>query len=450
MNRLNSLLGTKTRRQIWLVVIERLPFLINVLLGACVLWFYIMSLNSRWPRMLMAEADRLMIPFDYVGTAAVWVLLILVPLGCASIAGLLLKALVIPPLREWLRIDPVCDLKGHTWKNCRCSNPSCIETRHDWDACVCKTCKATRHEWEAWEILPGSCQQTRTCRLCGQSETHSRHFWSPWTDANAQGTRVRECGYCHEMQARRYVDDWQWRREEASDRLSDQLSCSGDHVWGEWSVPDAQCTQLRKCQKCGMGESRREHSWGAWSLTPDCKEIRACEKCGANNQRNLAPDDARYVENKIKAAAHADFTPANTSASLPWLLAQIQNGLKDLNEREINRVLVTCGQEPGNVWFPPMLHAIDDNPAALNGFFNRLLDELGRNMRYWITVPPEHTRLQSDFAYLLEAWLSDPDIHLQTSAEIVQKALRRTDAKCYPLLLEDTADWIQWIKCGTW
>jgi hypothetical protein len=200
------------------------------------------------------------------------------------------------------------------------------------------------------------------------------------------------------------------------------------------------------------------HAWGDWiahasgdsRAVPECIETRTCERCGAREDRELPRDDPRYIEIAARASAKATVIPSNTSSSRAWLIQQIQNRLKDLSDQDVERVLVACDREPGKIWFPELMRAVDDEPAVMNGFFYQLLDSQGKSLRYWVTAPPDYKQLNHDFTSLVEAWLVDPDIHLRASAELLQKALRRTDAKCYPFPVEDTEAWIQWLRRGIW
>ena len=72
-------------------------------------------------------------------------------------------------------------------------------------------------------------------------------------------------------------------RQSSQRSLVASVACAmGLHKWSDWVyTKDAECHQVRKCQRCGKGTNRIEHIWGdpRYKSAADCLQVHICARC---------------------------------------------------------------------------------------------------------------------------------------------------------------------------
>lgn len=67
---------------------------------------------------------------------------------------------------------------------------------------------------------------------------------------------------------------------------------------GDWTTPDAHCSRVRTCTRCGEVTTRPEHTWDPYGYlrAGRCEQSRRCQRCDAVESRVLhAWGPWRYV-----------------------------------------------------------------------------------------------------------------------------------------------------------
>lgn len=179
------------------------------------------------------------------------------------------------------------------------------------------------HDWGRWIVTAeATCtengERTRTCKLCGQTETEAiektGHEWGRWrvtkeATCTEEGEQVRRCLNC----------------DEAQTKVLKML----EHTYGEWEiVRQPTCAKvglrIRACEECGHEDEEEieklPHTYGDWeeTLSATCvregEEVRECEVCGYEDVRTLKklPHSYGPWQITVQATDHSAGTRAKT------------------------------------------------------------------------------------------------------------------------------------------
>ncbi len=130
------------------------------------------------------------------------------------------------------------------------------------------TCGVGAHKGDWFYVDADRCDQSRTCRRCGNDGQRITHEWTP---------------------AQRIVDA-------ACEFVAFCTRCGDEHVSlvHEWQATylSTDCRQVDVCEHCAEVDHdsvRVRHTWGAWQATSSTTQSRACTRCG-ERETNVEPD----------------------------------------------------------------------------------------------------------------------------------------------------------------
>ncbi len=303
------------------------------------------------------------------------------------------------------KIHPLCDGLGHKWDGCVCTRKWCRNDRHSWKGCYCITpgCTGSRHKIERCKCVSIDCSFTQ------------KHQW--------------EKGFCSECGADR------------------KAPANHDHEWSVWSKAEHKCTQTQTCGICGIQERRALHTFSDWYTDAKNIQKRQCFNCMLEETRILHKATSALYEAtnrqviSAESKEHAAEMPNPRPNKTPTYLQELGDELFRKHVIEFSK---------HHHWIMATLKMVHDDPIRYTSYFHALLNELGGGMRYGITNSPDYKQLNEDFTRIFGELISASDVALRSVGEVVQKALLKTDAKCFKFRKVDDPGWNSWLKNGVW
>jgi hypothetical protein len=136
-----------------------------------------------------------------------------------------------------------------------------------------KTEAQVSHIWYEWSgIVPGRCDQSRSCQRCSEEDHRFSHLWDVWQyESPTTCSQVRYCRNCKngfETKEAHSVSDHQLtveslRRVDCRNKRGTCPRCREivsmslfipEHDWGPWE--NRYGRQIRKCLDCGSTDSQ--------------------------------------------------------------------------------------------------------------------------------------------------------------------------------------------------
>lgn len=104
------------------------------------------------------------------------------------------------------------------------------------------------HDWSEWKVNEADDTETRTCSVCGETQSECRHSETEIrnkTEATCTDTGYSGDTYC----------------KSCGDKLSSGATASSKgHSWGDWQINETDDTKVRTCSSCGITQSECQHS----------------------------------------------------------------------------------------------------------------------------------------------------------------------------------------------